>query len=36
MQSPIIHHRGSRARILLFSVFGPYAQNDEHVPAERL
>ena len=25
-----VHPRGSRARVLLSSVFGPYAQDDEH------
>jgi radical SAM superfamily enzyme YgiQ (UPF0313 family) len=29
MPNPTIHHKGNRARILLSSVFGPYAQNDE-------
>ena len=27
--SPVTHPKGSKARILLTSVFGPYAQNDE-------
>jgi radical SAM superfamily enzyme YgiQ (UPF0313 family) len=29
MSTPPVHHNGNRARILLSSVFGPYAQNDE-------
>ena len=27
---PVVHPRGSCARVLLTSVFGPYAQDDEH------
>jgi radical SAM superfamily enzyme YgiQ (UPF0313 family) len=30
MPSPPVHRHGTRARILLTSVFGPYAQNDEY------
>jgi len=30
MPIPIAHHKKNRARILLSSVFGPYAQNDEY------
>ncbi len=30
MQSPIPRHRGDPARILLSSVFGPYARNDQY------
>jgi radical SAM superfamily enzyme YgiQ (UPF0313 family) len=30
MPTPTVHHKGNRAKILLSSVFGPYAQNDEY------
>ena len=30
MPTPTIHDKGIQARILLSSVFGPYAQNDEY------
>lgn len=30
MPSPPVHRHGTRAKILLTSVFGPYAQNDEY------
>ena len=30
MSLPTVHPKGTRARILLSSVFGPYAQNDDY------
>ena len=30
MPTPTVHNKGNRAKILLSSVFGPYAQNDEY------
>jgi len=30
MPAPTVHNKGNRAKILLSSVFGPYAQNDEY------
>jgi radical SAM superfamily enzyme YgiQ (UPF0313 family) len=30
MQTPAVHPRGKRARVLLSSVFGPYAQDNEY------
>ena len=30
MPTPTVQNKGNRAKILLSSVFGPYAQNDEY------